>query len=218
MDHILNWVYFYIQWRFKIDLTTNSKTELKATTKLILPALSGRYILSLLAYFKINWRSPKRLSINGRGNWRRQQPKNRGIQQGRTISKSLERWGTGQSELIWTSLEIEALNKALVDLKLELYDEWFGNKKHAVNPKVGWKAGTLSTLFSATWDIDGILWLRRSIPDEAVMVGYPTKAECVVLDQADLANKSSISFYKANKMICIIMTLGQGSDHGLVVI
>ena len=54
--------------------------------------------------------------------------------------------------------------------------------------------------------------------DELVMAGCPTKAEYVTLDQGDEDNKSKISIYKANRRMCIIMTLGQGINHGLAVI
>ena len=54
--------------------------------------------------------------------------------------------------------------------------------------------------------------------DESAMEKFPTKTEYAALDKADDPNKPVIDLYEATKNMVAIVTLGQGSDHGLVVI
>ena len=58
----------------------------------------------------------------------------------------------------------------------------------------------------------------RDVLDETAIVNFPTKAAYTALDKADDVNKPAIGLYQSNKNMVAIMTLGQGSDHGLAVI
>ena len=51
--------------------------------------------------------------------------------------------------------------------------------------------------------------------DEVEMRNCPTKTAYAALDLTQSPGKEQGALYKANKRMCAIITLGQGSDHGL---
>jgi len=51
--------------------------------------------------------------------------------------------------------------------------------------------------------------------DKVAMRACPTKTAYVALDQTTSPGKKKGALFKANKRMCAIITLGQGSDHGL---
>ena len=50
------------------------------------------------------------------------------------------------------------------------------------------------------------------------MANFPTEPEYTALDLTIADGKAKAKLYKQNKIICAIVVLGQGSDHGLTVI
>jgi hypothetical protein len=54
--------------------------------------------------------------------------------------------------------------------------------------------------------------------DPVLMANCPTKSELAVIDVTNPTNMPLVELYKANKMLCAIIVLGQGKSHGIALL